>query len=72
MLCYNFHHLHRSLRLPLDDGTFVSRTPAVAIGLEQRPLSVADILAIQLVGFVPRSRATVADFPAAHVRGPAP
>ena len=72
MLCYNFHHLHRSLRLRREDGTFVARTPAVVIGLAERPLSVADILAIQVVGFVPRSRATAADFPAAHIRGRAP
>ena len=30
MFCYNFHHIHRGLRLTLPDGTRVHRTPAVA------------------------------------------
>ncbi len=53
MFCYNFHHLHRGLRLRRADGTFVHRTPAMAMGLEDRPLAVTNILTTQLVGFTP-------------------
>jgi hypothetical protein len=60
--CYNFHHLNRGLRLRAPDGSVVHRTPAMAIGIEQHPLSIADILAIQVVGFSIPRRPTLADF----------
>jgi len=52
--CYNFHHLHRGLRQRLADGTYLQRTPAMAIGLAVQPLSVADILTTQAVRPVPK------------------
>ncbi len=53
VFCYNFNHLHRGLRLRLADGTYLHRTPAMAMGLEDKPLAVADILTTQVVGFMP-------------------
>ena len=70
--CYNFHHTNRSLRLKLADGTFVQRTPAMMAGLASAPLTVADILTIQLPGFIPTSRPALADFGMRHPDGPAP
>ncbi len=52
MFCYNFHHRNRGLRLRLADGRHLHRTPAMAMGLEDKPLAVADILTTQVVGFV--------------------
>jgi len=60
--CYNFHHLHRSLRIKNVDGTFTHRTPAMAIGIERTPLPVRKILMAQVVGPVAASRATLVDF----------
>ena len=51
--CYNFHDLHRGLRLKLEDGSFLHRTPAVALGLATRPWTIAQILATPVVGFTP-------------------
>ncbi len=72
MFCYNFHHINRSLRLRLADGTFVQRTPAMIAGLAVAPLSVANILTIQLPGFTPTSRPTLSDFGMRRPEGPAP
>ena len=60
--CYNFMQLHRGLRIRAADGTYLHRTPAMAIGIEQAPLSVADILMTQSVGSASRTRPTLADF----------
>ena len=72
MFCHNFHHLHRSLRQRNADGTYTLRTPAMAAGLAQRPLSVADILATQGVGFTPPSHVSPAAFGIRCASGPAP
>jgi len=72
LVCYNFELLHRGLRQRLADGTYRHRTPAMAIGLEQQPLSVADILTTQVVGLPPSATASVADFRRRQVVGPAP
>ena len=53
LICYNFHYLHRSLSHKLSDGVLLHRTPAMAIGLADRPLTVANILSTQIVGFTP-------------------
>jgi IS1 family transposase len=60
--CYNFHDLHRSLREALPDGTYQHRTPAMAIGLRTRPLSIGELMRTQVVARVTRRRPTVADF----------
>jgi hypothetical protein len=70
--CYNFHHTNRCLRLKLADGTFVQRTPAMMAGLAAAPLSIADILTIQLPGFTPISQPTLSDFGMRRPQGPAP
>jgi hypothetical protein len=44
MFCYNFHHLHRGLRLRLPDGTWQQRTPAMVIGRAEHPLTMVEIL----------------------------
>jgi hypothetical protein len=62
VLCYNFHDLHRGLRQRRADGTYQHRTPAMAIGLQQRPLSIAELMSIQVVGHTSTERPTVADF----------
>ena len=72
MLCYNFHHTHRSLRSKLADGAFMHRTPAMVAGLTHAPLTIADILATQLPGFTPISRPTTAEFGLHRPDGPAP
>lgn len=60
--CYNFHHLHRGLRILNSDGSFLHRTPAMAIGLKQKPCSVADILMSQVVRRTSAAKPTLADF----------
>jgi len=72
MLCYNFHHTNRSLRSQLANGAFVHRTPAMMAGLATAPLTIADILTVQLPGFTPTSRPTLADFGIRRPNGPAP
>jgi hypothetical protein len=72
MLCYNFHHLHRSLRQVLPTGHYHHRTPAMAIGLADSPLSVSDLLTTQVVGPWSSGRPTVADFRRPRSLGPAP
>lgn len=62
MFCYNFHHIHRSLRLRKPDETFEHRTPAMAIGLALRPLSVKDMLMTQRVSASAIRTPTLADF----------
>ena len=62
MLCYNFHHTHRSLRLEMPDGTFEHRTPAMAIGIASKPLSREDILLTQVVGTASVATPTLASF----------
>ncbi len=72
MFCYNFHHTHAGLRQLKSDGSFVHRTPAMAAGLEQRPLTVAEIMTTQVVGFIPSSKPGL-DVVGVHVApGPAP
>ena len=51
VFCYNFHHIHRSLRVSLADGALLHRTPAMAAGLTSEPMTVEDILSIQTLGF---------------------
>jgi hypothetical protein len=72
LFCYNFHHLHRSLRQTLSDGTSLPRTPAMAFGLAQRPLSIADILSTPVFGFTPSSSPPPAALGLRHAAGPAP
>jgi hypothetical protein len=72
MFCYNFHHLHRSLRLKGTDGVYVQRTPAMAIGIEQRPLSISEILTTQVVGFALPRTPTLRDFRGNSGRARAP
>ena len=72
MFCYNFHHLHRGLAQHLSDGTHLRRTPAMALGLTEQPLTVAQILTTQVVGFVPSRTATAADFRRRPRNGGAP
>ena len=70
--CYNFHHLHPGLRRRLSDGSYLDRTPAMAFGIADRSLSLADIATTQVVGFGPSS-ATTPSFPRLrHAAGPAP
>ncbi len=69
MLCYNFHHTNRGLQLKLADGSVVHRTPAVAAGLAAAPLSIADILTLQISSFTPVSRPGLADFGMANRAG---
>lgn len=70
--CYNFLHLHRSLRTRNADGTYLHRTPAMAIGIAQAPLSVSEFLMTQSVASSSSSRSTLADFGRRHAPGPAP
>lgn len=72
MLCYNFHHLHRGLRVRLSGGTYCHRTPAMAKGLAEKPLPIAAILATQVVGFTPSASPTLADLGVSVRHGPAP
>jgi len=72
LLCYNFHHLHRSLRRRLADGSYLHRTPAMALGLTDHPLTVPEILTTQIVGFVPPRVPTPALFRAPHASRHAP
>ena len=72
MLCYNFHHLHRGLRLRLAGGGYLHRTPAMAAGLAEQPLSVPAILGTQVVGFTPAAPVALADFGIPSAPGPAP
>jgi len=64
--CYNFHHLHRSLRVRTADETYVQRTPAMALGIAKKPLSIADILMKQAIGTSYSARPTLADFGRRH------
>lgn len=72
MFCYNFHHTNRSLRFKLADGTFVQRTPAMTAGLAVTPLTISDILTIQLPGFIPTSKPALSNFGMRRPQGPAP
>ena len=63
----NFHHLNRGFRVLNADGSFLHRTPAMAIGLAQAPLSIADILTTQVI----HSRTPVAPSLANFQRRPA-
>ena len=44
VFCHNFHHFHRGLVRRLSDGSYLHRTPAMAIALTEAPLSVAEII----------------------------
>ena len=70
--CYNFHHINRGLRLKNADGTFIHRTPAMAIGIAQAPLTVPTILMTQVVGSRTNPIMTLAIFHRSHVARPAP
>jgi len=72
LFCYNFHHLNRGLRQRLADGSYLHRTPAMAMGLAERPLTVPDILTIQVVGFMPSPAPTPNSFRSRQASGPAP
>lgn len=72
MFCYNFNLPHRGLRLRRDDGTYLHRTPAMALGLEQRPMRIAEILTTQAVGFTLSARPSVAHFRQRPRHGAAP
>ncbi len=72
LFCYNFHHLHRGIRQHLADGTYLHRTPAMAAGLTEQPLMVAEILTTQVVGFRPSPAPTPESFRMRHISGPAP
>ena len=61
-LCYNFHRVHRGLVQRLADGTHLHRTPAMALGLEESPLSVADLMNIQVVGYPTPAEPSLDDF----------
>jgi hypothetical protein len=52
MVCYNFHFVHRGLRLKADDETLVHRTPAMAIGLADTPMSVEALIFTPLPGLL--------------------
>jgi hypothetical protein len=71
LFCYNFHHTHRGLQQRLSDGSCLHRTPAMAAGLAEEPLSVEDILVSQLVGFTPTPAPTPSTF-RRRPTGPAP
>lgn len=62
MFGYNFHHPHRSLRLRKDDGSFEHRTPAMAIGIAERPISVESLLLTQVVKTASVRSPTLVDF----------
>lgn len=72
LVCYNFHHIHRGLRIKQEDGTFLHRTPAMAKGLAERPWTILDLLTRQVVGFVPNASPTLADFKKSAFSGAAP
>ena len=72
VFCYNFHHLHRGLVQRLSDGSSLHRTPAMVLGLAQQPLSVTEIITIQVVGFRPTLPVTPAAFRPRYAEGPAP
>jgi len=62
IFCYNFHHVNRGLSQRLSDGTRQHRTPAMAIGLAESPLSVREIYETQIVGFTPSVEKNLAQF----------
>lgn len=62
MLCYNFHFVHRGLRLKLDAGTIVHRTPAMAIGLAQTPMSIEELIFTPVAGLLHVSELSPAYF----------
>lgn len=72
MLCYNFHHPHRSLWLKACDGTFKSRTPAMAIGIAKHPLSIEEILVTEVVATAFITKPTLASFGSRFRRPGAP
>ncbi len=72
VFCYNFHHLHRGLVQRLSDGSYLHRIPAMVMGLAEKPLTVAEIISTQVVGFRPMLPAAPAAFLRRHASGPAP
>jgi hypothetical protein len=72
VFCYDFHQLHRGLVQHLSDGSYLHRTPAMAIGLTQAPLPVAEIITTQVVGFAPTLPVAPAAFRRQHASLPAP
>lgn len=75
IFCYNFHHLHRGLVQRLPDGSCLHRTPAMALGLAEKPLSVAEIITTQVAGFtptLPTTPTTPAAFRPGRPAGPTP
>lgn len=53
----------------MPDGSLLHRTPAVAAGLADAPLSVANIVCTQMVGFVPPREPTREWFGRGHDGG---
>lgn len=72
LCCYNFHYAHRSLAQKLATGLLRHRTPAMAIGIVDRLLSVADILSTPVVGFNPTPSDPAVALGLRHAIGPAP
>jgi len=62
MLCYSFHHTHRSLRRKVSRGTFECRTPAMAVGIAKHPLSIGEILVTQVIGTGSITKPILANF----------
>ena len=56
----------RAIAKHLVDGKYVHRTPAMAMGIETQPLTVAEIISTQVVGFRPTRAATPAIFREHH------
>lgn len=72
MLCYNFHFMNAGLRQPSGDGTYLHRTPAMVIGLAQRPLTVWELITTQVPGFTPSPKGVPEQWRLGASRGPAP
>ena len=72
LFCYNFHHLHRGLRLRLATRGYLHQTPAMVAGLAAHPLTVTDIITTQVVGFTPPPAFIPAHQRLRYAFGPAP
>jgi|GEM_PF-3480996 len=73
LFCYNFHYLHRGLRQHLSDGSYLHRTPAMAMG-DRRPVSLSSgsLPRPKDAGFVPSSVTTTSLSRLRHAPSPAP
>jgi hypothetical protein len=72
MFCYNFHHTHTGFRERVADGTYLHKTPAMVIGLASHPLTVWELLSVQVVGFIPSFSLSSDDSDAQLVQPPDP